>query len=266
MTQNKMVEGPQSSYLAKQILKRFKNKKLQQAKIRKGRYKKHSLKNWKEFQNDFPLILKDVYKKGKVLFLFFTNGWTMIVKFGMTGLFYFDQKDADADIVFDFENGPLYFFDQRHFGTITITKDGDLVINELEKIAPDILDKRITFSDVKDRIQSINPNATLDTVLMDQKMFLSGIGNIIKSEVLYDAKISPVKQVKNVSEQEWKKLFSSSKKITNKVYNEIVKNSENEFFKIQKVYQQEKDPKGNKVERYESKDGRVTFWVPNVQK
>lgn len=261
-----MVEGPQSSYLAKQILKRFKNKKLTQAKIIKGRYKNHPLKGWKQFQDDFPLVLKDIYKKGKVLFFFFTNGWTMIVRFGMTGWFYFNEEDADADVVFDFENGALYFFDQRHFGTITITKDADKVIKDLEKIAPDILDKNITFSDVKERIQSLNPNSTLDTVLMDQQLLISGIGNIIKSEVLYDAKISPLKQVKNLSDQEWKRLFNSSKKITNKVYNEIVKNSENEFIKIQKVYQQEKDPKGNKVQRYESKDGRVTFWVPNIQK
>jgi hypothetical protein len=81
-----------------------------------------------------------------------------------------------------------------------------------------------------------------------------GIGNIVKSEVLYDAN----------SDREWKRLYNSSKKITNKVYNEILKMSFSKFKKFIN-YQQEKDPMGNKVRRYESKDGRVTFWVANIQ-
>ena len=262
----KMVEGPQTSYLGKQILKRFKNKTLQNAEIKKGRYKNHSLKGWKEFQNDLPLKLKDVYKKGKVLFLFF-NGWTMIVRFGMSGWFYFDNKDVDGDIVFLFDHDkPLIFVDQRHFGTITLTKDVDLVLKEIENIAPDILDRNTKFQDIKDRIQKLNSNFTLDKVLMDQKLLLSGIGNIVKSEIMYDAKVSPKRRVKDISDQEWKRIFSSAKKITHKVYNEIVKKSSDEFLKIQKIYQQETDPKGNKVQRYQSSDGRTTFWVAEIQK
>lgn len=262
-----MVEGPQVSYLAKQILRRFKNKTLQNAEIKKGRYKKHNLKGWKEFRNDFPLRLKDVYKKGKVLFLFFDKGWTMIVRFGMTGWFYFDQKEVDGDIIFNFDQGKQFiFFDQRHFGTITLTKDTNQVMKELEDIAPDILDKNILYADIKERIQDINSNFTLDKVLMDQKLLLSGIGNIIKSEIMYDAKVSPKHKIKEITDREWKRIFSSARKITKKVYDEIENNSSNEFAKIQKIYQQEKDPKGNKVERFQSSDGRVTFWVPELQK
>jgi len=61
-----------------------------------------------------------------------------------------------------------------------------------------------------------------------------GIGNIVKSEVLYDAN----------SDREWKRLYNSSKKITNKVYNEILKMS---FFKIQKVYQLSNGKQGSKI-------------------
>jgi formamidopyrimidine-DNA glycosylase len=262
-----MVEGPQTSYLANQIRKRFKNKTLQTAQIIKGRYRKHSLKGWKEFVNSGPHKLNDVMKKGKVLFLFFVEGWAIIVRFGMTGWFYFDPKNIDGDIIFEFDKGKtLIFYDPRHFGTLTLTKNVDDVLREMESIAPDILDLTVSFKDIKDRIPQVNPNFTLDKVLMDQKLILSGIGNIIKSEVMYDAMISPQRKIKDISEKEWKKIFSSARKISNQVFKEIQNDSEDEFFKIQKIYQREKDPKGNPVEKFESSDGRVTFWVPNVQK
>lgn len=260
-----MVEGPQTSYLSKRISKRFKNQNLTKVEIKKGRYKSHALKNLKSFQQDLPLKLKDIYKKGKVLFLFF-DPWTIIVRFGMTGWFYFDEKEVEGDIVFTFANQrKLIFDDVRHFGTLTITKDADQVLSEMEKIAPDILDQKITFQDIRDRLQNLPKESNIDSVLNDQKLLLSGIGNIMKSEILYDAKISPKRKVKDISDKEWKRIYSSARKITNKVYKEIEKGSANEFLKIQKIYQMESDPKGNPVERFIAKDGRVSFWVPQIQ-
>ena len=233
--------------------------------IKDGRYKKHRLKNVKEFQENLPLRLNDVYKKGKVLFLFFEHGWTIIVKFGMTGWFYFDNEQGD--IIFIFENGKqIVYQDPRHFGTFTITQNGDEVMKEINKISPDILDPLVSYIDIKDNINSLKPNLTLDTVLIDQGLLLSGIGNIIKSEIMYDARIDPKRKIKDIDDKEWKKIFSSAKRITNKVYEEIENNSENEFIKIQKIYQQQNDPKGNKVMKFQSSDGRVTFWVPSIQK
>jgi formamidopyrimidine-DNA glycosylase len=262
-----MVEGPQNAFMAKRISKRFKHRALQKISVQGGRYKSHPLKNLKSFQMSLPLQLKDVYNKGKVLFLFFSNDWVIIVKFGMTGWFYMEQEmnGISPDITFNFGDSNLYFQDTRHFGTIQITKDADLVIKELEKIAPDILDNTLRFSDVEDRIRSLSDNATIDTILMDQSSFVSGVGNIIKSEVLYDSKLSPKRRVRDLNRKEWMKLFQSTKKIAENVYHEILKGSENEFQQIIKIYQRDKDPKGNKVEKITSPDGRVTFWVPTVQ-
>jgi formamidopyrimidine-DNA glycosylase len=254
-----MVEGPQSSFLAHSIRKRLNKKTLVDIKVEKGRYKTHPLKNLKPFD--------DVYKKGKVLFLFF-HEWTIIIKLGMTGWFYFDEKDVDGDIIFTFENNKkLIFQDTRHFGTITITKDSNLILKELEKIAPDTLDPKLSFEEVRDRISSFNQNLSLDQVLIDQKLFLSGIGNIMKSEILYDAKISPKRKVSELNMKEWSKVFSSATKISRIVYQELMKGKNtNEFSKINKIYQKEYDPNGYQVNRYISKDNRVTFWVPEVQK
>jgi formamidopyrimidine-DNA glycosylase len=140
-------------------------------------------------------------------------------------------------------------------------------MKELEKIAPDVLDQRLSYDDLKDRILRLSPSKTIDTVLMDQQLFLSGIGNIIKSEILYDAKISPKRKVSELESKDWRKILSSAKKIAHLIYSELQKEKDtNEFLIVQKIYQREYDPKGNKVERFMSSDGRVSFWVPAIQR
>lgn len=252
-----MVEGPLVSQISRR-LSRFKNKKLVSADIVGGRYKNKFPNGWEDFSKSLPLKLLDVIKKGKVLFLFF-EGWTIIVRFGMTGWFYFGtQESQDEDIIFSFENGEkTIFFDQRRFGTITVTQNYDYVFQEIERIAPDIMDNNISFSDVSERIPRLNPNFTISKVLMDQKLLFSGVGNIIKSELLYDSKISPFRKTKDIKDKEWKKIFDSARKISRR------KNTNQEY----NVYQQDVDPYGNRVEKVsDSGDGRTTFWVSKIQK
>jgi formamidopyrimidine-DNA glycosylase len=258
-----MVEGPQATVQAKWIQRNYKNKKLKSVLVVKGRYKKRPPKNLKEFMSSgssSSRVLKDVIKKGKVIFLFFDDDWVVIVKFGMTA--WFSQKEDQPDVIFDFENKKLFYKDLRQFGTLTFTQDPLLVVKELNKIAPDILDSSTKFELVKDRINLSSKG--IDQILMDQKIFVSGIGNIIKSEVLYDAKINPKRAGKDLSLDEWKRVFQSSKKIAQKVLRNIEQNKD-DFSGVIKIYEKENDPKGNKVERYQSRDGRTTYWVPQVQ-
>lgn len=256
-----MVEGPQVTYFATRANK-FKNKNLTDIEIKKGRYKSHPLKNLKSFKKLLPLKLIKVVKKGKVIFLSFQEGWTIIFKFGMTGQLY-SQEDGNQDVEFVFGEKSLFFQDTRHFGTITITNDQQMIESEIDRIAPDILDSKTRFSDVQTKIENLGPNKKLDQILMDQKEFLSGIGNIAKSEIMYLAKISPKRKVSQISNIEWKKIFDAAKKVVGSIYNQIKKG--NWGFDT-KIYQQETDPYGNYVKSFVSSDGRKTFWVPIIQK
>jgi formamidopyrimidine-DNA glycosylase len=255
-----MVEGPQATAQANWVRKTFNNKTLQKVQIVKGRYKRKIPKNFIKFQNLLPLKLKEVIKKGKVLFLFFENDWVLIIKFGMTA-WLSDQED-DPNIVFDFGSKKLYYKDLRQFGTITFTNDPIIILKELNKIAPDVLDDSIEFKDIQDRIKN---NKSIDQILMDQKLVVSGIGNIIKSEVLYDAKINPKRKGIDLSEQEWKKVFNSARNISKRILRNIESNKD-DFSGIIQVYENDKDKLGNQIENYISKDGRRTYWVPKLQK
>jgi formamidopyrimidine-DNA glycosylase len=255
-----MVEGPQATHQANWVRRRFKNKKLDKVQIIKGRYKKSKPKNLFLFEQDLPLVLKDIVKKGKVLFLIFEKGWVVIVKFGMTA--WLSAKEDEPNVIFDFGQQKLFYKDIRQFGTLTFTKDPMIILKEIDKIAPDVLDKSTNFEQIKDRIQS---SKSMDQILMDQKIVLSGIGNIMKSEILYDAKINPKRKGKDLSEDEWKRVLSSSKKIAKRMLNNLQKNKE-AFSGVIKVYEQETDKSGNRIENYLSRDGRRTYWVPSIQK
>ena len=255
-----MVEGPQATHQSNIVRTKFKNKTLQNIEIIAGRYKKKKPKNLDLFNQDLPLRLRDVVKKGKVLFLIFDKNWVVIVKFGMTA--WMSDKEDEPNVIFDFGSKKLYYKDIRQFGTLTFTNDPLIILKELDKIAPDVLDKSTNFEMIQDRIKSTK---SMDQILMDQKIVLSGIGNIMKSEILYDAKISPKRKGSDLSIDEWKRVLSSAKKIARKILSNI-QQGKDDFSNIISVYEKGNDKKGNSIESYKSKDDRVTYWVPEVQK
>ncbi len=61
----------------------------------------------------------------------------------------------------------------------------------LMKLGPDILDPNVTYSAVADRlIGSRFFNRPLHSILMDQA-FMAGVGNYLRSEILFQARLSP---------------------------------------------------------------------------
>lgn len=270
-----MTEGPESTFLANYIRKHFINKKLKNVIIKAGRYKNHGPPpNYSKFKLQLPLKLNQIYKKGKVLFLFFEKDWCLIVKFGMTGWFFRKQDEPEIirgyNIEFEFDNDNLYYSDFRNFGTLTFTNNASVVLEEINRLAPDILNENINFKQVYERIQGLNKgkaDLSIEDALMDQTLILSGIGNIIKSEVLYDAKLSPTLKLKDLTKDEWKKIFYSSKKISNKVLDYLQDSGLDleKYESLRKVYNKDVDPYGNKIYSRISKSGRRTFWVPEIQ-
>ena len=267
-----MVEGPEASFLAYYISKNFKGRVLRDIVIRRGRYKHHGPPtNFTAFKKGLPLRLLDVYKKGKVIFMLFENNWFLIAKMGMVGWFYKPRDEpiyeAKPNIVFEFDNGVLNFSDFRNFGTLTFTQDVYTVYSELNRIAPDILSPETAFKDIYSRVID-SKDDTIENALMKQDLIVSGIGNIIKSEALYDAKISPKRRLSSLTEEDWRKAYLAARHFSQKVFN-LLKHQQRhnfeEYFKLHRVYKKEFGPMGHTVRSFTSSDGRKTFWVPDVQ-
>lgn len=272
-----MVEGPEATYQAAYLKKHFAGRRLTAIKIKDGRYKHHGPPaNYRAFATTFPLRLLDVGNKGKVLFFLFEDGWVIIAKLGMTGWFYRPADkpwfEPQPNIVFEFAGGsnssPLFYSDFRNFGTLTFTQDILSVLNEYSNIAEDIFSEKATWRYLQPRIKALQasyPRMTIDTLLMDQRLLVSGIGNIIKSELLYNAHISPRRTLASLRPQEWQAIIGAARTFARKTLTILNDNDYAAYVSIRQVYKKTHDKLNNKVAQYMSSDGRKTYWVPAIQ-
>jgi formamidopyrimidine-DNA glycosylase len=97
----------------------------------------------------------------------------------------------------------------RNFGNIYLL-DSDTTMDKIKTIGPDILDLNFTYKIFKLRIKQyveIYPSVIskfICVILLDQN-FISGIGNYLRSEILYHAKINPF--------QKFGKIINNNKQI-----------------------------------------------------
>jgi len=165
----------------------------------------------------------------------------------------------------------LTFYDIRNFGTIKFSSSKSELKRKLASIGYDMLSSPPGLLIFKNLIHK-NGNENITKFLMNQK-YISGIGNYIKSEALYAAKISPYRLCSSLSHDDCERLYNAIIFIINASYNSggaTIKNYLNFNGEIGaftfKVYGLRTDPYGNSVVTCTTKDGRTTHWVPEMQK
>jgi len=118
------------------------------------------------------------------------------------------------------------------------------------------------------------PRKNICKALMNQRI-ISGVGNYIKSESLYRAGISPYHDIKDIPVEKLENLCFWIKAICRKSYEQggatlatytDMDNNPGNFVFSFNVYRKEKDPLGNPVIHAVTPDGRMTHWVPEIQK
>lgn len=280
-----MPEGPEVKNLTLWLNKNFKYKKILNIKINSGKYKKKSTNLNKIIYNkkNFPLIIEEINCKGKFIYFLFKNSdIVLFVTLGMSGWFQLEE-DKHNHIQFDFNNISLYFNDYRNFGNLIFSNRIELN-KKLLSLGPDILDKKDNFKLFQERISRKRDDTFIASALLDQKVS-AGVGNYIRAESLYISKISPYRKIKNLNENELKKLWNIIKQIGFFYYNEkigkklgIIDGKYNLVTKIKKsgpskykpeegkflVYRQKEDPLGNKVIS-EKLNNRTIHYVKKIQ-
>lgn len=280
------------------------NKYLTDVKIVNGRYKKKQFELYDLLKKALPLKLLQVKTKGKFIYFEFENNIYILNTLGLSGgwayktnnaktydmpklLSYIEESKTESylmrslehiNIEFIFDVGTLAFFDTLSYGTIKVINSLNELNKKLNSIGPDIMDDKTTLDVFKTKIKSnSNINKSIGIVLVNQSL-ISGIGNYIRSEVLWLAGINPFKKVKELTDDEFKKLFNACKIITwgnydreNAIKNNIIKKTDKipcdykrDFF----VYKENTDIFDNpitKEELYEGNQKRFIYWVKNVQ-
>ena len=170
----------------------------------------------------------------------------------------------------------IYYDDYRYMGGIDIVAKDDK--KYFAKVGPDLLEAALTKEiSLQQWLSIFKPKRkqktyrAICTALLDQST-VSGIGNYLKSEILYQASISPDRSVDTISDEEWDKVRIAAHAIILKSYEHGGLTIESFISPDGKlgvypamVYGKETDPEGRVVEKITTRDQRGTYWVPEVQ-
>jgi len=180
-------------------------------------------------------------------------------------------------LIFYLDNGQmLALSDLRKFAKVIVgDKDKILNLEELKNLGPEPLEKNFAFAKFSDSLKK-GQKRPIKQVLMDQEV-IAGIGNIYSDEILWEAKVYPLKQTNKLTNREKKSIFSAIKKVLNKAiklrgdsmsdYRDIY-GREGGYQKVQNVYQREGEKCfrcGSIIKRFKI-NSRSGHYCPKCQK
>ena len=107
------------------------------------------------------------------------------------------------------------FSDMRKFAKIVLV-DTDKVeeLPEIKKLGIDAIDRKFTLKKFEELLEK-RKNKRIGLVLMEQEL-IAGIGNIYRSEILFEAGIDPNRSVESLKKEEIKKVYAATEKILKK--------------------------------------------------
>ncbi len=131
-------------------------------------------------------------RRGKYLWLPFTDGDAVLAHLGMSGQFRLDDDAAplapNTRVVITFSDGEpgLRFVDQRMFGGLSLSPGGAELPAEVAHIGRDPFDPEFDLAATVRRLRA--KRSQIKRALLDQNL-ISGIGNIYADEALWQARM-----------------------------------------------------------------------------
>jgi formamidopyrimidine-DNA glycosylase len=221
-----MPELPEVEVVKQSLDKKIREKKVKKVLVRnRNLRKKVPLK----FENFFlnQKILK-VGRFSKYLILHLSNRKKCLIHLGMTGTIHFIKKNKKNVITnTSFYNSPklpskhnhieiffddckIIYNDPRRFGFFEIIENEKFLKKKFNHLGPEPFNSNYTLDYIYSKLRGKQKN--IKNFLIDQN-FISGIGNIYASEILFLSKINPTKKAKNLKKNDCKKILTNSKKV-----------------------------------------------------
>jgi len=268
-----MPEGPECKHYSECLNKIMQERHLTAINFVAGRYQRSSPSGFTSVK--FPLLVKSVKVWGK--FLFFETGqlnkvdnyyiWNTL---GMSGQWSL-QQNSDTRAIITIDNSDKVFYnDRRNFGTFHFHKTYSETAKKIDGLGYDLLNQTVVDFGVNPGFvifeKKKNQEKTLAEILMSQTDY-AGIGNYLKAEILYHAKLSPHRLGKSLTVDEIIQLDKSIIEVMIESYKGKTKSFnhyESTFPKL--IYQKNKCPLGHFIKDEETKDGRTSWWCAECQK
>jgi formamidopyrimidine-DNA glycosylase len=217
-----------------------------------------------------PLIVENVQCKGKFIYftLFNEHGYFYIMhSLRMTGRWQ-DYEDNCCHWYIDVcDEENIWFRDPRCFATIEFTANHAELKRALDKLGPDILTDEFSLDAWKTQVEK-HKQKNITSFLMNQEI-ISGVGNYIKAEALYYAKVSPMRKTGSLTDVEIARLYEGIRIIPRIAYNKnglsirdyaSADGSSGMYGDDLKIYGK------NSARKTKTSDGRITYWDPSIQK
>ena len=249
-----------------EIVRQSLDKKIKQKKVKKVIVRNRNLRFKLPYNFSLYLQNKKIIKVGrfsKYLIIFISDGSYCLIHLGMSGTIhivskkkinkftntsfynspYLPKKHNHIEIIFD--DFKVVYNDPRRFGFFQIIKNNFELNKRFNHLGPEPFSKTFNLTYVLNFFKGRNKD--IKSFLLDQK-FISGIGNIYASEILFFSRINPFKKASLLNKKECKSIISNSKKILLKAISkggssirnfQDISGSKGGFQNEFKVYQQE---------------------------
>ena len=222
--------------------------------------------------------VSEVGTKGKLLWIR-TGHYYIHIHFGMTGWLYLEEPEYTKYVITVMDGNRrstnVYIDSIRKFTTLKIYKR-EAHMRKLNGLGIDVLTRDFTYSAFYNLIDS--KNMMITKFLLDQDK-LCGVGNYMKSDSLYLARIHPEARTSDLTVDQIRGLYNSIRYIA---YSSLLTWLRDGRLRVPSdirgltpsrtrvpyrflVYDREYDPKGNRV-TMEDIGGRGTYYVKKLQK
>ena len=256
-----MPELPEVEIVRQSLSKKIKHKSIKKVIIRNRNLRFKIPSDFEGFLKDKKII--KVSRFSKYLIIHFQKEHYFLIHLGMSGTIhildkkktikftntsfyhspFLPKKHNHAEFVFD--NLKVIYNDPRRFGFFEIFKNHQDLEKRFKLMGPEPFSDKFNLNYVVNYFK--NKNKDIKSFLLDQR-FVSGIGNIYASEILFDSKINPFKKAKRLNKNECLNVILSSKKILQHAINKggssirdfkDISGNKGNFQKKFKVYQQD---------------------------
>ena len=214
-----------------EVVRQSLDKKITQKKVKKVIVRNKNLRI--KIPNDFSKLLENlkIIKVGrfsKYLILHFSNQSFCLIHLGMSGTIHFIRKNTKNlvtnvsfysypslpkkhnHIEIIFKDFRVIYNDPRRFGFFELIKNKESLVKRFEHLGPEPFHSKFDLEYVYSFLR--NKEKNIKDFLLDQK-FVSGIGNIYASEILFLSGIKPSRKGNQINKKDCIKIISNSKRV-----------------------------------------------------
>ena len=221
-----MPELPEVEIVRQSLDKKIRQKKVKKVIVRNKNLRIKIPNNFKKFLEN--KTIDRVSRFSKYLIIYLSKNEFCLIHLGMSGTIHLidDRKKNDLtnlsfynspllpkkhnhiEIIFD--NFRVIYNDPRRFGFFQIIKTNDNLKKRFLHLGPEPFEDKFDLEYFRKFIK--NKNKKVKDLLIDQK-FVSGIGNIYASEILFLSGINPNRKIKLLNNKNCTQIIKNSKKI-----------------------------------------------------